>query len=95
MNIKIFVIIFWISAWSKNVRIFVSDHLLMTLDSSTDSFMTYIIADRAATLWTFYNFEKAMPANLNGRYIYTYLTADGDIFIRDIEVFVPFISVNI
>ena len=52
--------------------------------------MRYISADRAATPWTFYDFEKEVPANVNGRYIYTYLTADGDIFIRDFEVFAPF-----
>ena len=90
LDIKTYLTIFLISAWSKNVRISVSDHLLTTLDSSSDSLMVYILADRAATLWKFHNFEKLMPANVKGRYVYTYLIADGDIYFRELEVFAPF-----
>ena len=31
-----------------------------------------------------------MPVNVNGRYVYTYLIAGGDIYIRELEVFAPF-----
>ena len=85
-----FVAISLISAWSQNVRISVSDHRLTTLDSSSDSFMTYTVGDHTRTLWDFYNFEKVMHVNVYGRYVYTYLIAGGDIYIRELEVFAPF-----
>ena len=90
LDIKLFLIIFLISAWSKKVRISVSDHLLTTLDSLSDSLMTYAVEDHTETRWQFYNFEKSMPANVKGRYVYTYLIAGGDIYIRELEVFTPF-----
>ena len=71
------------------MRISVSDHRLTTLDSSSDSLVTYAVEDHTANLWDYYNFEKVMPANVIGRYVYTYLIAGGDIYIRELEVFAP------
>ena len=75
---------------SQNMRISVSDHLLTTLNSSSDLFMTYTVEDQTGTLWNFYNFEIVIPANVTGRYVYIYLIAGGDIYIRELEAFAPF-----
>ena len=72
------------------MTISVSNHRLTTLDSSSDSIMTYAVAGHAATILHLYNFEKVMPANVNGRYVYSYLIASGDIYIRELEVFAQF-----
>ena len=71
------------------MSISVSDQWLPALDSS--SVMTYVVEDRTATRWDFYNFEKVIPANVKGRYVYTYLIAGGNIYVRELEVFAPFI----
>ena len=73
------------------MRLSVSDHLLTTLDSSSDSIMTYTMEERTATRNEFYNFEKVIPANVKGRYVYTYLIKGGNIYTRELEVFAPFI----
>ena len=51
--------------------------------------MTYTVDDHTVTLWDYYNFEKVIPANVIGRYVYTYLIAVGDIYIKELEVFAP------
>ena len=73
-----------ISAWSQNVKISVNDHLLTTLNSSSDWFMTYRVEDHTKALWDFYNFEIVIPANFTGRYVYIYLIAGGNIYIREL-----------
>ena len=68
----------------------VSDNRLTDLDSASVSLMTHAVTDRPPTAWGVYNYEQVMPANIYGRYVYTFLMGGGIIYIRELEVFAPF-----
>ena len=52
--------------------------------------MKYAVTNLSFRKHHFNYFEIVMPTGVSGRYVYTYLIAGGDIYIRELEVFAPF-----
>ena len=86
---NIIFIILIIPAKVRNVTFSVSEHRLMNLNADSVSLMTQAVT-RPAPAWNAYNYEHIIPANVYGRYVYTYLMGSGVIYIRELEVFAPF-----
>ena len=79
-----------ISATTQDVYISVSDQQLLNVFSSSASQMTYTTTYNIPRIWKFTDIECVLPPGINGRFVYAYLMGDGDMYVRELEVFAPF-----
>ena len=83
-------VIIFISATPQDVYVSVSDERLLSVHSSSASRMTYKTTYHIPRPWKYTDIECVIPPAIDGRFVYAYLMGDGDIYVRQLEVFPPF-----
>ena len=75
----------------ENILFGISDSELISLDSSSGRQMTYSVGMPSAAGWRFKSVDAVIAAGRSGRYVYVYLATSYKMFMKEIEVFSPFI----
>ena len=84
-------IVFSFAAQRVNIVFSLSDSELTSLDSSSDGQMTYLVGIPSAAGWKFKSVYAVIAAGRSGRYVYVYMANGRKMFMKEIEVFSPFI----